>query len=117
LQRREFIQAIVGSAIAGPFAAHPQQATMPVIGFLNGSSPEGYAPRVADLDFFLPSSVRGPVLSRALRRLASICRKEVILPPGEELASFRHFYSGPSADMPAVEVGGQIRTARAPVCR
>jgi hypothetical protein len=39
----------------------------------------------------LPSSVTGPVLRRALRRLASICREEVILPPGEQLASFRHF--------------------------
>src|SRR6516165_9647460 len=39
----------------------------------------------------LPSSVTGPVLSCALRRLASICRKEVILPPVEELGSFRYF--------------------------
>jgi hypothetical protein len=30
-----------------------------------------------------------------LRRLASICRKEVILPPDQKLASFRHFETSP----------------------
>jgi len=40
---------------------------------------------------FLALSVMGLALSYALRRLASICRKEVILPQSEELASFRCF--------------------------
>src|SRR5438093_929158 len=39
MRRRDFVKVIAGWVAAEPFVAHAQEASLPVVGFLSGTSP------------------------------------------------------------------------------
>jgi putative ABC transport system substrate-binding protein len=47
MRRRQFLGLVGGASIAWPLTGHAQKTTLPVVGFLNSASADGYASMAA----------------------------------------------------------------------
>ena len=59
MRRREFVGLVGGAAVAWPLSARAQQPTMPVIGFLDPTSPNTFADRQRGFRQGLKDTERG----------------------------------------------------------
>jgi len=66
MRRRKFISLLGGAAVGWPLVARAQQTSLPVVGFLNSASAQGYASMAAAFK-------HGASLSR-LRRFRAVSR-------------------------------------------
>jgi putative tryptophan/tyrosine transport system substrate-binding protein len=70
VKRREFFTLLGGAAVAWPVVVRAQQAVMPVIGFLGGTSPDTFADRLRALRQGLKDTASVPMVPPAPGRLS-----------------------------------------------
>ena len=82
MRRREFISLLYSAAVGWPVVARAQQASLPVVGFLNSASAQGYASMAASFKQGLMKRSRSwNCLSLAPARPRSIsCRRFIAAP-------------------------------------
>jgi hypothetical protein len=76
MDRRTFISSVAGGFLAVSPASHAQKSAMPMIGFLHGESPEGYAHH--DASFRQDLNETGYVARREPGRTASATREPLL---------------------------------------